>query len=316
MLTPLPLAAAVSEWLDGYYSGSPRTQKAYRDAVEGRMLPFLVAQKVTWCHEATSGHLTAFMRHEAERPRTNQRRDGDRGDRLSTATLDGIFGYLRTFWNWCEAMDYVPRSPMRKVRKPVTSKLIREGFTREEVQRLLQWVGYKDTPVIVARDRAILLILLSSGCRASEVAMLQWRQIDWANRRFKVLGKGDKERYARLGAKAYPALRAWKEARRQWIPGEPKPTDPVWITLRRTPMGYTTLWKMIRNLADYAGVENATPHRFRHTAATELYLESANGKLVQHFLGHSKMATTDRYLKRIGAEMEKMDYRTPDEIVG
>jgi len=279
------------------------------------MLPFLTAQGATYCHEATSGHLTAFMRHEAERPRTTKRRDGDRGDRLSTATIDGIFGYLRAFWNWAEMMDYVARSPMRRVRKPVQSKLIREGFSREEVQRLLRWISYKDDPVIEARDRALLLLLLSSGCRASEIVTLQWRQVDWANRRIKVLGKGEKERTARIGAKAYPALKAWREARKRWIPGEPRPSDPVWITLRRTPMGYTTMWKMIRNLADYAGVENATVHRLRHTAASELYAESTNLKMVQQFLGHSKAATTDRYLKRIGADLERMEYRTPDEML-
>lgn len=315
MLTPLPLADAIAEWLDGYYSGSPRTRKTYQDAVQGRMLPFVEAQGARMCHEVTPAMLTAFMRHEADRPRSTRRRDGDRAGKLSTATIDGIFGYLRTFWNWAEAMDYVARSPMRRVRKPVTPKLIREGFTREEVQRLLRWLSYKDDPVIQARDRAILLLLLSSGCRAGEIASLQWRQIDWANRRFKVAGKGNRERTARIGAKAYPALKAWREHRKRLIPGEPKPSDPVWITIRRTPMGYTTLWKMVRNLADYAGVENATIHRFRHTAASELYLESANLKQVQEFLGHSKAATTDRYLKRIGAEMARMDYRTPDELL-
>ena len=312
MVTPHSLADAVTEWLDGYYSGSGRTRKSFADVVEGRLLPFLESKGARLTTDVSPAMLTAFMRAEAERPRKTSRRDGDRGDRLSSATLEGYHSYLATFWNWSESMDYVARTPMRSVKKPVQVRPIREGFQREEITRLLTWISYKDDPVVAARDRAILLLFLSSGCRAREIVELKWKDIDWGNRRFKVFGKGSKERMARIGPKALPALKAWREARKKWIPGEPRPSDPVWITLRRTPMGYTTMWKMMRNLADYAGVEGANLHRLRHTAASEMYEETTSLKAAQNFLGHSKPATTDRYLRRIGTDLERMDYRTPD----
>jgi hypothetical protein len=70
---PVPLALAISEWLDGYYTGSERTRRAYRDAVEGMLLPFLSAQNVINVHDVTPALLTAFMRHLAGRPRTTTR---------------------------------------------------------------------------------------------------------------------------------------------------------------------------------------------------------------------------------------------------
>jgi integrase/recombinase XerD len=78
-------------------------------------------------------------------------------------------------------------------------------------------------------------------------------------------------------------------------------------------MAYSALWAMIRNLGVYAGVANVHPHILRHTAATELYRETKDIMKVKSFLGHSKVQTTERYLKRLGVELAEEDYRTPDE---
>lgn len=170
----------------------------------------------------------------------------------------------------------------------------------------------KDDPVIRARDTAIITLFLGTGLRANELRMMRIGDIDWANRRITIQnakGEGVMQRRVRISPRAYQALREWLRARNKYR----VTTDYVWISQRRQQMTYQAVWHVVRRLGEYAGVEGAYPHQLRHTAATELYRETKDIMLVKQFLGHSKVATTERYLKRLGVDMEQEDYRTPDE---
>lgn len=170
----------------------------------------------------------------------------------------------------------------------------------------------KDDPVIRARDHAIITLMLGTGLRANELRMMRISDIDWANRRITLYdskGTGTVQTRVRISPKAYQALREWLRARQKYK----VTTDWVWISQRRQQMTYQALWHVIRRLGEYAGVEGAHPHVIRHTAGTQLYMETKDIMLVKQFMRHSKVATTERYLKRLGIDLEQEDYRTPDE---
>lgn len=306
------------EWLLTYFAASPKTIAIYRDAIERRMIPFLEGQGIVELSEVTPKALTLFLVHEWERPRARARRDGDRSrnaegtGKISTEVIVRTYEIMRTFFKWVAGQGYLTRQPMDGVRRPARSKLIREAVSTEEARRMVAVNREKDDPVIRARDTAIITLFLGTGLRANELRMMRIGDIDWANRRITIQnakGEGVMQRRVRISPRAYQALREWLRARNKYR----VTTDYVWISQRRQQMTYQAVWHVVRRLGEYAGVEGAYPHQLRHTAATELYRETKDIMLVKQFLGHSKVATTERYLKRLGVDMEQEDYRTPDE---
>jgi integrase/recombinase XerD len=148
--------------------------------------------------------------------------------------------------------------------------------------------------------------------RANELGGMRISDIDRDNRRVlirNVKGKGENQRYVRLGRNSYEALRRWLQVR---YTDAPLANDRVWVSIRRQPMSYQAVWHVIKRLGDYNGIV-VSPHILRHTAATELYRDTKDILLVMNFLGHTKVEITQRYLRQFNIEFETSAWRTPDE---
>ncbi len=314
------------EWLATYYSYSPKTRALYTSAILGSLVPALERAGVEELADVRPAHLNAWLADEFARPRKRARYDGDRPGQISSSSLTRLYSTARSFFRWCVASEYLVVSPMEQVKAPKRPEFLRQGFTREEAQRLVRWNGYKGIRALRHRDRAIVLLLLDTGLRASELLSLTTSSIETRTRAgnvrlvgaedgskriehwLRVRGKGQKERYVKIGDVTHKAVSAWLRVRLP-APG----SEALFTSIQQTPLGYHALQKMLHSLGEFAGVENVYPHRFRHTAATELYLDSTNIELVRTVLGHSDVTTTGRYLRRVGTHYQEMDYRTPGE---
>lgn len=322
--TPRDIA---EEWLSGYYSYSPRTIALYRDAIVAKLVGWLEAHDVEELADVRPGHINAFMQGEFERPRLKQRSDGDRPGRISTSSLTRLHQNLRGFFRWCVASEYLVVSPMDSpaVKAPKRIATLRTGFTREESQRLVRWNSFKGVRALRYRDRAIVLLLLDCALRASELLSLEVDSIETRTRAgnarvvgaaegkqtehwLKIRGKGQKERFVRVGDNAYKAVIAWLRVRAA-TPG----VRSMFTTMQGNVLTYQALHKMVHNLGVYAGVEDCYIHRFRHTGLTEIYLDSTDIELVKMVAGHADVTTTGRYLRRVGIQYQQSDYRTPGE---
>lgn len=322
--TPRDIA---EEWLSGYYSYSPRTRALYRDAILVKFIGWLEEHGVEEMADVRPGHINAFMQAEFERPRLKERSDGDRPGKISTSSLMRLHQNLRSFFRWCVASEYMVSSPMDSpaVKAPKQIASLRTAFTREEAQRLVRWNSFKGIRALRYRDRAIVLLLLDCALRASELLSLEVDSIETRTRAgnarllgaeagkqtehwLKVRGKGQKERFVRVGDSTYKAVIAWLRVR---FPSSG--SSALFTTIQGNPMTYQALHKMVHNLGVYAGVEDCYIHRFRHTGLTELYLDSTNIELVKMVAGHSDVVTTGRYLRRVGIQYQQSEYRTPGE---
>lgn len=315
------------EWLSGYYSYSARTVQLYREAIVDKFVAWLEANGIEELADVRPIHINAFMQTEFERPRLKPRSDGDRPGRISTSSLARLHQNLRSFFRWAVASEYVINSPMDSatVKAPKRATTLRTGFTREEAQRLVRWNAYKDVRVLRHRDRAIVLLLLDCALRASELLSLEVDSIESRTRVgnarlvgpaagkqtehwLRIRGKGQKERYVRVGDTTYKAVIAWLRVRTS-SPGN----RSMFTTMQGRPMGYMALNSMIHNLGIYAGVPDCYIHRFRHTALTELYLNTTDIELVKMVAGHADVTTTGRYLRRVGIQYQQTPYETPGQ---
>ena len=282
------LTEVIPQFLDGYRYGSVKTLKTYQDHVERAFMNYMKARSVKRLDEVTPALIREYLQHELSTG-------------ISMTTLGGRYTCASTFFRWCEDQEFIQFSPFRKVRRPKMPTQNVVGFSAEEAKRLVKF-SQTGPGFLRYRDHAVVLLLLDTGARANELLCLTEKDIDWPRRRLQLHGKGAKDRWVPLGPDAHNALRAYLRER-------PKhPAANIWLTQRRTVMDYGTLNMMLKNLGEYAGVDGVRPHRFRHTYASQWYEHHQNIMALKNLLGHSKVETTQRYLRSLG-----MDYGTGHE---
>jgi integrase/recombinase XerC len=125
---------------------------------------------------------------------------------LSARSIQRQLSCLRTYFRYLVREKQLKKHPVQSVRAPKSGKRLPENLDADRMARLLDLPG--DGPV-VARDRAILELLYSSGLRLSELTGLDLPQLDLADATVRVTGKGNKERILPVGRMARTALKTW-----------------------------------------------------------------------------------------------------------
>ncbi|MFS8514877.1 MAG: tyrosine-type recombinase/integrase, partial [Planifilum fulgidum] len=160
------------------------------------------------------------------------------------------------------------------------------------------------------RDRSILLLLLGTGMRVSELVGLNLNSIqpDGETARVIVLGKGGRERMLKLNNTAYQALRDYLAQRpSDGIP--PEHREALFLNRNRTRLSrkgvYEAIQKYVREANLPPKAANISPHKLRHTLATLLLSNGENLRVVQEILGHSSIQTTQIYTHVINSEKDE-----------
>ena len=208
---------------------------------------------------------------------------------------------LRSFFSWLVDEDNIRKSPMRKIKSLKIDKLrSRHPLTAEQLELVRDGCrGYK--------EKALVEFLVSSGCRVSEVAGLRVDDIDWRDRKCKVIGKGNKERTVYFSVRAKLMLQLYIAERRggeALFASSRAPYEPL------TDRG---IEKMISKLGKRIGMERPLyPHLMRHTFASHALNCGMELTIIQHLLGHSDPKTTLIYAEidpiRVQYEYNRMIY--------
>ena len=220
---------------------------------------------------------------------------------LSAETRHRYFREVRCFFNWLVAAGHLQENPFRSLRNVRLPQRIVRPFSSEDVVKLLACCD--PATAAGARDRAIVLTLLDTGVRCSELVQLTVDDLDLEAGRLRVLhGKGNKDRVVPFASRCREALEHYLALRR-WEPG------PLFFavarsgTLRRgialRPNG---LKQLLRRLGRQAGLSKVHAHRFRHTFATWAIEQDARELDVQHLLGHASPDMVRRYASTYNSE--------------
>lgn len=201
-------------------------------------------------------------------------------------SLNNIRRQISSFFKWLEIEEYIIRNPMKAVGSIKEEKRIKKPFTDEEIEILRDTV----TRDYDARDIAIFELLLSSGVRLSECVSINRDDIDWDNRTFTVIGKGNKERVCYFGTKAKLALQEYLSLR-----SDDNPALFVTITAPYNRLESSGLGSIVRELGNYVGIESH-PHKFRRTLACRLNHRNVPLEQIQKILGHNNINTTLIYV--------------------
>jgi integrase/recombinase XerD len=271
--------------------------------------------------QVTQQHLRqylSYMLSEYQPHRLSGRNDTP----LSPKTVRNIWVTLSAFFHWASEEFDLP-NPMKKVPPPKFERKPVEPLTREEIESLLQVCDYSQEAATTIRkkftmrrpssyrDKAIILTLLDSGLRASELCALKIGALDIKTGKVIVQhgvaggAKGRKGRFVYLGKTARKSVWRYLASRED---GEDADA-PMFLGKFGRPMTKDTLRQVISALGEKAGIKGVHPHRFRHTFAITYLRSGGDLFTLQSMLGHSSLDMVQYYARIAEIDVEQAHHR-------
>ena len=202
---------------------------------------------------------------------------------VSNRTLENTRSYISSFFQWMTNEEIISKNPLSNIKPIKYTDEVRLPFSDIEIDQLRS--ACKD-----ASDRALIEILLSTGIRVSELALMDIQDIDFATNTIHIKhAKGNKERIVYMTAIAAKYLK-------DYIINRKYNNTAVIMSHRGKRMDCGSIRYRLKTIAKKADVENVHPHRFRRTFATNLAKKGMDIQDIQKLLGHSNISTTMVYI--------------------
>ena len=255
---------------------------------------FIVAKRIEGCSEKTLNYyrntLEAMITDLGKSPQRivtddlrNYLTNYQAKRKSSKVTIDNIRRILSSFFSWLEDEDHIVKSPVRRIHKVKTAKVIKETYTDEALELM------RDNCTSL-RDVAIIDLLASSGMRVGEMVTLNIDDINFNERECIVFGKGNKERLAYFDARTKIHLQNYLDSR---MDNNPALFVSLKVPHERLMIGGVET--RLRELGRRLKISKVHPHKFRRTLATSAIDKGMPIEQVQHLLGHQKIDTTMHY---------------------
>jgi integrase/recombinase XerC len=288
-------AAALQRFL-GHLSSrnsSPGTIREYQRHV-AQFFAFLDSRGVAWT-APDRATVRAYLGTLAERG-------------LSASTVGGRLAAIRSLYRHAARQGWIATDPVAGVRSPKRPGRLPRVLSVAGAARLVEAPATlaptgqsRRNPALAAaaarRDAALLELLYGTGMRISELASLTMDRIDLAQRRLRVIGKGNKERELLFGEPAARAVRAYLASGRPALAARATRSSAA-LFLNRTggPLTARGARMVVERWVTASGSPASTsPHTLRHSFATHLLEGGADLRTVQELLGHASLATTQIY---------------------
>lgn len=220
-------------------------------------------------------------------------------DKVTKVTVDNEIRVLRSFYAYLCANEIVQKNIMLQIDKMKPDRVKKHSFSEMEVEQIRSACRN-------ARESAIIELLLSTGCRVSELCQIQIADIQ--KDKILVHGKGNKDRTVYLNAKAQLAIskylsqrndnNPWLFAKGYEFSGRCKANALWWQNPEAVAEGHisqSNIEVAVRKLGKKVGVQ-AYPHKFRRTCATMALRRGMPIEQVSKMLGHEQITTTQIYL--------------------
>jgi len=218
----------------------------------------------------------------------------------SHSTLRHYFVVLSCFFNWVVREGFLEESPTVRVEVAKSRPKVVVPFSGEEISRMLAVCDYDyehNAKFLGSRNRAIILVLLDTGVRLSELTGMKVADTDNDKGHIRVLGKGGRERVVRMGKLARKAV--W----RYLVYRPHRDVQALWLTEEGKPLYNSGVQSLIKRLKERAGISSdGNTHRFRHTFALSFLRMDRNVFNLQYLLGHSDLDMVRRYTSTLGME--------------
>ena len=213
---------------------------------------------------------------------------------IGNATLDNRRTVIHSFYEWAANEGYIGSNPCRNIKPIKYERPKRKPLTGLELEKVRN-------SCTNLKDKAIIEMLYSTGCRVTELERLDITDINFQTKEVHLFGKGDKHRTSYLNAKAEIAIRNYLESRTD--------KNPALFVSDRQPhdqLKKEAIERRVRLLGEVSGIgRRLYPHLIRHTTATDGLDRGMPVEEIQQILGHANISTTMIY-----AEVSQKNVKT------
>lgn len=255
---------------------------------------FLTAKRIEGCSERTLEYYRCTIKMMLDKIKTPVRQMTTEmlRDYLSQyqeinncgrVTIDNIRRNLSSFFSWLEEEDHILKSPIRRIHKIKTKKVVKEIISDENMEILRDGCNKM-------RDLAMIDLLASTGIRVGELVNLDIADLDFEERECIVYGKGDKERKVYFDARTKLHIQKYMNSR-----NDDNPALFVSLNAPYQRLQISGVEIRLRELGRQFEICNIHPHKFRRTMATRAIDKGMPIEQVQKLLGHQQIDTTMQY---------------------
>ena len=298
---------------------SPRTVEYYRENLK-RFLWY--AEKQGWSDDIrllTEWHIREFLGYVAsETCRWGLQGNGSETSqkKASHSTVHHYFVVLSVFFSWLVIDGFLRESPLARIKVAKPKPKVIKPYEKDDIKRMIGVCDYDyehNAKFLGSRNKAIVLVLLDTGIRLSELVGMNVGDIDIRNGNIRVTGKGSKERMVKIGKISQKAV--WKYLMYRHDNGQHR----LWLTEEGKILGQRGVQSLVERLLQRAGINGSgSVHRFRHTFALNFLRVDKNVFNLQYLLGHSELEMVRRYTTTLGMEdaLKAHEKASPADILG
>lgn len=205
---------------------------------------------------------------------------------VEKATVDNRRRNLSSFFSWLAKEEIIIKSPMIRIAKIKSEVEVKLPFSDDDIEKM------RCATMVTRnskRDRALIEFMLTTGCRVSEIVNLDISHVNFLREEAIVKGKGNKERKVYISRTAMHYLQEYISDR------EINADSPLFANKSGKRWSKQSIEKLIKSIAKKVEVDNAHPHRFRRTFATNALNKGMPVQCLQKILGHQSLDVTMRY---------------------
>ena len=230
--------------------------------------------------------------------------------KLQKSSVARKLACLRTFFKLLVREGRLKSNPAELISSPRLPKKLPSYLSEAEAVAVVEMPQGRSFKGL--RDRAMLELLYASGLRVRELTGLNDDNIDMAQQLVRVLGKGKKQRIVPFGEFAARSLVDYLTERDRLGLGKPEENGriPVFVNVRGRRLDARIVQRLVeKTRMQLPSGRRLTAHTLRHSFATHLLERGADLRAIQELLGHSSLATTQKYthvtLEHLRSEYDK-----------
>ncbi|MBN2568387.1 MAG: tyrosine-type recombinase/integrase [Deltaproteobacteria bacterium] len=219
---------------------------------------------------------------------------GEQSGKLSPFSVQGYARSIKAFWSWLKTEDMIQNNPMCSLKVPKAPHKLVNTFSSEQIRLILS--SFIKTQPKEYRNYVMVLVLVDTGIRLSELATIELASVDFESSLFMVHGKGNKERSIPFGREVKRALWRYITCYRP-APSHPEVTK-LFLSQQGAPLKPRAIQSMIRRIGKDLGIcsVRCSPHTFRHTFAKQYLLNGGDVFSLQRILGHTSLEVVKLYV--------------------
>ncbi len=227
-----------------------------------------------------------------------------------------IWCCLNNFFSFMDKQGYIDKNYMEIIDKPKNKDLVRINenrvlLTKEDFKKIIKTIemGYGDNSrslsqqgIMLNRNLCIFYIFMTTGIRRSALSSINISDINFDNNELKVKDKGNIWHSYQLTNLTIEYIKDWLFDREDIIKEE---TDALFISRNGRRMSSQAIYDLVVKVCDEALGYHISPHKLRSGFCSIMYNETNDIEKVRRMVGHSNIATTQRYIVTGGNEKEE-----------